>query len=128
MAAAVLWAALTYGGVTGGRAFAFAMLAALMAALALWQGIVWHRQGGIMPVARVLAAGLAFHLIVIAGLIPSLSRVHVARAIDAALALLQKIRLTQHAAPRVDHVGDRWCAQPEMCRAPPGCLGVHQAQ
>ena len=86
MAAAVLWAALTYGGVTGGRAFAFAMLAALMAGLALWQGILWHRQGGIMPVARALAAGLAFHLIVIAGLIPSLSRVHVARAIDAQIA------------------------------------------
>ena len=62
------------------------MLAALMAGLALWQGILWHRQGGIMPVARVLAAGLAFHLIVIAGLIPSLSRVHVARAIDAQIA------------------------------------------
>ena len=47
MAAAVIWAALTYGGVTGGRAFAFAMLAALMAGLVLWQSVIWHRSGGI---------------------------------------------------------------------------------
>ena len=86
MAAAVIWAALTYGGVTGGRAFAFAMLAALMAGLALWQSVIWHRSGGIRPLARVLAAGLAFHVIVVAGLIPSLSRVHLARAIAAEIA------------------------------------------
>ena len=86
MAAAVIWAALTYGGVTGGRAFAFAMLAALMAGLVLWQSVIWHRSGGIAPLSRVLAAGLAFHLIVVAGLIPSLSRVHLARAIDAGIA------------------------------------------
>jgi len=86
MAGAALWAALTYGGATGGRAFAFALLAGLMAGLALWQGIIWHRRGGIGPLTRVLAAGLAFHLIVIAGLVPALSRVHLARAIDAAIA------------------------------------------
>ena len=86
MAAAVIWVALTYGGATGGRAFAFAMLAALMAGLALWQSIVWHRSGGIIPLSRVLAAGLAFHLIVVAGLIPSLSRVHLARAVNAEIA------------------------------------------
>ena len=86
LAAVMIWAALTYGGVTGGRAFAFAMLAALMAGLALWQSIIWHRHGGIGPLSRVLAAGLVFHLIVIAGLIPSLSRVHLARAIQADIA------------------------------------------
>ena len=87
LAAGMIWAALTYGGVTGGRAFAFAMLVALMAGLALWQSIIWHRHGGIGPLSRVLAAGLVFHLIVIAGLIPSLSRVHLARAIQADIAV-----------------------------------------
>ncbi len=82
LAACLAWAALTYGGVTGGRAFAFAMLCALMAGLALWQGIVWHRHGGIRPVAMVIAAGAVLNLIAIAGLIPSLSRVHLARTID----------------------------------------------
>ena len=82
LVACLAWAALTYGGVTGGRAFAFAMLCALMAGLALWQGIVWHRRGGIRPVAMVIAAGAVMNLIAIGGLIPSLSRIHLARAID----------------------------------------------
>jgi 4-amino-4-deoxy-L-arabinose transferase-like glycosyltransferase len=79
------WAALTYGGVTGGRAFVFAMLCALLAGLALWQGIVWHRHGGIRPVAMVIAAGAVMNMIAIGGLIPSLSRIHLARAIDTAI-------------------------------------------
>ncbi|MEC8642913.1 MAG: glycosyltransferase family 39 protein [Pseudomonadota bacterium] len=85
LVACLAWAALTYGGVTGGRAFAFAMLCALMAGLALWQGIVWHRHGGIRPVAMVIAAGAVMNMIAIGGLIPSLSRVHMARAIDTAI-------------------------------------------
>jgi 4-amino-4-deoxy-L-arabinose transferase-like glycosyltransferase len=85
LVACFAWAALTYGGVTGGRAFAFAMLCALLAALALWQGIVWHRQGGIRPVAIVVAAGAVMNLVAIGGLIPSLSRIHLARAIDTAI-------------------------------------------
>jgi len=87
MAAAVIWAALTYGGVTGGRAFAFAMLAALMAGLAGWQALLWHRHGGMKPLSRMLAAGILFNTIVVAGLIPSLSRVHLARAIEAEIAV-----------------------------------------
>ena len=85
LVACLAWAALTYGGVTGGRAFAFAMLCALLAGLALWQGIVWHRHGGIRPVAMVVAAGAVMNLIAIGGLMPSLSRIHLARAIDAAI-------------------------------------------
>jgi len=81
----MIWAALTFGGVTSGRAFAFALLACVMVGLAMWQGILWHLRGGIRPVALMLAAGVIFHFIVIAGLLPSLSRVHVARAIDESL-------------------------------------------
>ena len=79
------WAALTYGGVTGGRAFAFAMVCALLGGLALWQGLVWHRQGGIRPVALIIVAGALMNLVAIGGLIPSLSRIHLARAIDTAI-------------------------------------------
>ena len=87
LAAAFLWAALTYGGVTGGHAFAFALLAGIMIGLALWQGVIWHRKGGIRPVALVIAAGALCNMIAIAGLIPSLSRIHVAKAIDGAIAM-----------------------------------------
>lgn len=82
LASMMIWAALTYGGMTAGRAFAFSLLAALMAGLAIWNGFVWHRQGGIRNVAFVLAAGAMFHFIVIAGLLPSLSRIHISSAID----------------------------------------------
>ena len=85
LAAAFFWAALTYGGVTGGRAFAFALLAAVTIGLASWQGFLWHRRGGIRRIAMVIAAGALCNAIAIAGLIPSLSRVHVARAIDSAI-------------------------------------------
>ncbi|MGB2122771.1 MAG: hypothetical protein ACPH26_05740, partial [Candidatus Puniceispirillaceae bacterium] len=85
LVACFAWAALTYGGVTGGRAFAFALLCALLAGLVLWQGIVWHRHGGIRPVALVIAAGALMNLVAIGGVIPSLSRIHMARAIDAAI-------------------------------------------
>ena len=82
---AMIWVALTYGGVTGGRAFAFAMLACAAIAGALLFGIIWHRQGGIRNIAIVIACGALFHFIVIAGLFPALSRIHLARAIDAQL-------------------------------------------
>lgn len=82
---AMIWVALTYGGVTGGRAFAFAMMACAAIAGALLFGILWHRQGGIRHVAAVIACGAIFHFIVIAGLFPALSRIHLASAIDAQL-------------------------------------------
>ena len=85
LVAGLAWAALTYGGVTVGWAFAFAMLCVLLAGLALWQGVVWHRHGGIRPVAIVIAIGALMNLVAIGGLIPSLSRVHLARAIEMAI-------------------------------------------
>ena len=79
---AMIWVALTYGGQTGGRAFAFAMLACSAIAGCLWLGWLWHRRGGIVYIAGLLAAGALFHFIVIAGLFPALSRIHLARAIS----------------------------------------------
>ena len=66
----MIWVALTYGGTTGGRAFAFAMLACGAVAGCLWLGWLWHRRGGIRHVAGVVALGALFHFIVIAGLFP----------------------------------------------------------
>ena len=81
LAGVLFWAALQYGGVTGGRAFAFAVLSALAVAAAIWYGIIWHREGGVRPVLLMLTAGLCVNAILIVGLLPALSRIHVSTAI-----------------------------------------------
>ena len=81
LAGVVLWAALQYGGITGGRAFAFATIGCVVAGLAIWQGALWQFRQGIMPLFAMLAAGFAFNFVLMAGLVPSLSRIHVSSAI-----------------------------------------------
>jgi len=85
LAGFVLWAAMTFGGATIGSALTFASIAALFCGLAIWQGLIWHRFGGIKPMAWLLVAGALFHFTVLSGLAPSLSRIHVSRAIDAVI-------------------------------------------
>jgi 4-amino-4-deoxy-L-arabinose transferase-like glycosyltransferase len=89
LAAVVLWAAITHGGQTGGRAFSFAMISLALLAVVLWQGILWHRGGGIRPVAIILLVGVLFNFSLISGLLPALSRLHVSTAIDQAIASLK---------------------------------------
>ena len=89
LAAVVLWAAITHGGQTGGRAFSFAMISLALLAVVLWQGILWHRGGGIRPVAIILLVGVLFNFSLISGLLPSLSRLHVSTAIDQAITSLK---------------------------------------
>ena len=89
LAAVVLWAAITHGGQTGGRAFSFAMISLVLLAVVLWQGILWHRGGGIRPVAIILLVGVLFNFSLISGLLPALSRLHVSTAIDQAITRLQ---------------------------------------
>ena len=89
LAAVVLWAAITHGGQTGGRAFSFAMISLALLAVVLWQGILWHRGGGIRPVAITLLVGVLFNFSLISGLLPSLSRLHVSTAIDQAITSLK---------------------------------------
>jgi 4-amino-4-deoxy-L-arabinose transferase-like glycosyltransferase len=85
LAAVVLWAAITHGGQTGGRAFSFAMICLFLLAVVLWQGILWHQSGGIRPVAIILLVGALFNFSLISGLLPALSRMHVSTAIDRAI-------------------------------------------
>ena len=89
LAAVVLWAAITHGGQTGGRAFSFAMISLALLAVVLWQGILWHRGGGIRPVAIILLVGALFNFSLISGLLPALSRLHVSTAIDQAITSLK---------------------------------------
>ena len=89
LAAVVLWAAITHGGQTGGRAFSFAMISLALLAVVLWQGILWHRGGGIRPVAIILLVGVLFNFSLISGLLPALDRLHVSRAIDQSITSLK---------------------------------------
>ena len=89
LATVVLWAAITYGGQTGGRAFSFAMISLALLAVVFWQGILWHRGGGIRPVAIILLVGVLFNFSLISGLLPALSRLHVSTAIDRAITSLK---------------------------------------
>ena len=89
LAAVVLWAAITYGGQTAGRAFSFAMISLALLAVVLWQGILWHRGGGIRPIAIILLVGVMFNFSLISGLLPALSRLHVSTAIDQAITSLR---------------------------------------
>ena len=89
LAAVVLWAAITHGGQTGGRAFSFAMISLALLAVVLWQGILWHRGGGIRSVAIILLVGVLFNFSLISGLLPALSRLHVSTAIDQAITSLK---------------------------------------
>ncbi len=89
LAAVVLWAAITQGGQTGSRAFAFAMISLALLAVVLWQGILWHLGGGIKPVVTILLVGVLFNFSLISGLLPALSRIHVSTAIDRAITSLK---------------------------------------
>ena len=89
LATVVLWAAITHGGQTGGRAFSFAMISLALLAVVFWQGILWHRGGGIRPVAIILLVGVLFNFSLISGLLPALSRLHVSTAIDRAITSLK---------------------------------------
>ncbi len=85
LAAIVLWAAITHGGQTGSRAFAFSVISLSLLTIILWQGILWHLEGGIRPLAIILLFGALFNFSMIGGLLPSLSRLHVSTAIDQAI-------------------------------------------
>ena len=81
LAGMLVWGAVQLGGNTGGRAFAFAVIGGLVAGVAIWQGILWHQRGGVVLFGGMLLAGLAFHFILLGGLTPSLSRIHLSTAI-----------------------------------------------
>ncbi len=85
LAVVVLWAAITLGGQTGGRAFFFAMVSLLFLGIVFWQCFLWRRNGGIRPLAIILLVGAIFNFSIISGLLPSLSRLHVSTAIDQAI-------------------------------------------
>lgn len=81
LASIVLFGALQYGGSTSRQAVLFALLAFVMASIAAWYGHQWIKHAVWRPFFNMISAALLFHLIVFAGVVPALSRIHVSSAI-----------------------------------------------
>ena len=88
LASIVLWAAFQFGGETSRQAVLFALMAFFMASLAAWHGHRWINQALWRPFFNMIGAPFLFHLIVYAGVVPALSRIHVSTAIAAKIAQL----------------------------------------
>ena len=88
LASIVLFFAFQYGGKTSRQAVLFALLAFVMAGIAAWYGHQWIRHALWRPFFNMISAALVFHLIVFAGVVPALSRIHVSSAIAKQIAAL----------------------------------------
>ena len=89
LASIVLWGAFQFGGETSRQAVLFALLAFVMASLATWYGHQWIRQALWGPFFNMIGAALLFHWVAFAGVVPALSRIHVATAIEAKISALR---------------------------------------
>lgn len=78
----LIWGAMNYGGENSVTAFAFAGLGTIAAACASWFGLQWILTQNIRPLGMMLAAAMAFNIFAIAGLLPSLHRIHLSTAIN----------------------------------------------
>lgn len=88
LAGASFWLAITYGGQSGGSAFIFAMLAGLLVSFILWRLWGWYRGRQLGDLLAICGAGIALHLVLIAGLFASLSQIHIANRLKAHIASL----------------------------------------
>lgn len=77
----LIWGAMNYGGNDSIMAFAFAGLGSIAVACASWFGLQWILTQTIRPLGIMLAFAMAFNIFAIAGLLPSLQRIHVSTAI-----------------------------------------------
>ena len=78
LVAASLWLAISYGGRTGGWAFIWAVVISLLVSFILWRLWNWYRGHHLGDLLAICGAGLAVHLVLIAGLFASLSQIHIA--------------------------------------------------
>ena len=78
----LIWGAMNYGGENSVTAFAFAGFGTIAAACASWFGLQWILTQNIRPLGMMLAAAMAFNIFAIAGLLPSLHRIHLSTAIN----------------------------------------------
>ena len=81
LVAAVMAAAVTYGGQSVRLAVGLTLVALFFAGLALWQGHRWIQTGDYLHLMMLFIVGMLVHFTVFAGVVPQLDRVHVASGV-----------------------------------------------
>ena len=83
LAAAFLWASVRFGGVTGGRAFLFALITACLIAVCLWRLWLWRQHHRLADMLVVLGCGALAHIITLIGVVASASAIHISSRLAA---------------------------------------------
>ena len=86
LVAAVMAGAVMFGGQSMRLAVGLAVIALLFAGLAVWQGHCWIQIGEYRHLMGLFTAGILVHFVLFAGVVPQLSRIHIADAVAQNLA------------------------------------------
>ena len=81
LVAAVMTAAVMFGGQSVRLAVGLALAALLLAGLALWQGHRWIQSGDYLHLIALFIAGMLVHFTIFAGVVPQLTRLHVSSGV-----------------------------------------------
>ena len=83
LAALLLWVSVRFGGVTGGRAFLFALITACLIAVCLWRLWVWRRHHRLADLLVVLGCSAFAHIVTVSGILASASAIHISSRLAA---------------------------------------------
>ncbi len=83
LAAALIWVSVRFGGVTGGRAFFFALITFCLIAVCLWRLWLWRQHHRLADMLLVLGCGALVHIIAIAGIVAGASAIHISSRLAA---------------------------------------------
>ena len=79
---------MVFGGADSRAAMLYAILVLVLALATMMFGYYWISRGLWSPFFAMLVAGLLLHLVFFAGLVPSLSRLHVSKAVAGAISAM----------------------------------------
>ena len=88
LVAVFVWASVRFGGVTGGRAFLFALITACLIAVCLWRLWLWRKHQRLADILVVLSCGALAHIIAIAGIVAGASTIHISSRLAAEIKML----------------------------------------
>ena len=86
LVAAVIAVAVMFGGQSMRLAVALAIFTSLLVGLASWQGHRWIQTGEYLHLMALFIAGILVHFTIFAGVVPQLSRIHMAEVVAQNLA------------------------------------------